>query len=285
MDALLDSSYFSKEFLTRLSALDRHQTWLFLCTLWPNLELTESNVHEEQYRCFLQYVSAELVPLRVDQADFAIHNFTGIGNLMQEIYKQRTQSRRQILDAVKRSYLNYSDDTVMRSIELALRLSLTINVQSADVTLGPTKSNVIPIQWEDEISLDQLVRAQFSPSQYAAESSKEYRIDPGFNAPFLAGISGIRIEWTDNLAEHLRYNRNRRAVKVYEHKICLIHHLESTDSIIPSDVLREAIDTLNLLFPFDGQDTRGFLRQHRKEFYKIAHYGRVRLLDLREYNY
>jgi hypothetical protein len=173
----------------------------------------------------------------------------------------------------------------MRSIELALRLCLTINVQSADVTLGPTKSNAIPIQWEDEIALDQLVRAQFPPSQYAAESSKEYRIDPGFTAPFLAGISGIRIEWTDNLAEHLWYNRNRRAVKVYEHKICLIHHLESTNSIIPSDVLRETIDTLNLLFPFDGQDTRGFLRQHRKEFYKIAHYGRVRLLDLREYNY
>ena len=285
LNSLVHSSCFSKDFLASLHNLDKRQTRLLLRTIWPALELADSNLYGDRYKCFFSYVSAELSPLRHDKVDFAVQNFNGVRDVMLVIYEQRMQSRRQILEAVKKDYLNCDDGAILRSIELTIQICVTINIQSSDISLGPVKSNTVPIQWEDGATLEELIRAQFISSENVVLGHKDYMIEPRFTAALLASLASIKIEWTDNLAEHLQYNRNRRAVKIYEHKICLIHHLEAATSIIPQDVLTEAIDTLNLLFPFDGQETRDFLRQQGKDFYKIAHHGRIRLLDLRDYNY
>ncbi|KAF1982540.1 hypothetical protein K402DRAFT_308281, partial [Aulographum hederae CBS 113979] len=253
--------------------------------LWPDSKVTQTSVHTERYKSFIEYVCAELSSVRLDEEDFVIRDLNGVRTIIQELHSVRGKARKRILEHLQTSYLNSSDDSVMRSIELTLRLCLTMNIRSPDVTTQPARSNTSNIEWEDESTLDELIRAQFPRTEYPLKSSKEYRIDAKFTAPFLSNIAGIQIDWTDDLAEHLQYNHHRRALKVYQHKICLIHHLESGDSIIPSDILTEAIDTLNLLFPFDGRDTKSFLRKNKKDFYKLGHHGRIRLLDLRKYSY
>jgi hypothetical protein len=93
--------------------------------------------------------------------------------------------------------------------------------------------------------------------------------------------------WTDHLTDHLRLDPKRQVLMVYKHKICLLNHLKSRSGCpIPQRVLEEAIDTLNLLFPFGDPQTKQLLsKEKQREFYGLGGCGRERQLDLSRYGY
>jgi hypothetical protein len=98
-------------------------------------------------------------------------------------------------------------------------------------------------------------------------------------------MRGVKIQWTDNLVDHLNFDKRRRILSVYEHKICLVNHLKGKDStIIPHAVLQEAIDTMNLLFPFADVQTRDLLSKESKPFYGLGSDMRGRMLNLSDYD-
>src|SRR5207244_8887795 len=101
---------------------------------------------------------------------------------------------------------------------------------------------------------------------------KTGRIDPAMTMSHLSGSRGLKVFWTSNLADHLAINWKSRVVSVYEHKICLWNHLNSkVEPIIPREILEEAIDTLNLLFPLNDSPTKDFLKQNGKPFYGLGY--------------
>ncbi len=103
---------------------------------------------------------------------------------------------------------------------------------------------------------------------------------------YLNQARSFDVVWTDNLAEHLSINWKLRVVTIYAHKLFLRNHLRYTDvPIIPSAVLEEALDTLNLLFPYNDAQTEAFLKRHEKPFYSLGYCGRTRVLDLSHYRY
>ncbi len=112
------------------------------------------------------------------------------------------------------------------------------------------------------------------------------RIDPRMTIAYLSYHGRIMVLWTSNLADHLSIDWKNRVITVYEHKISLWNHLKYTkQQLIPRDVLEEAIDTLNLLFPLNDAGTRDFLRQNGKPFYGLGYCNREQCYDLEKYSY
>ncbi|KAK3346457.1 hypothetical protein B0T25DRAFT_437752, partial [Lasiosphaeria hispida] len=77
-----------------------------------------------------------------------------------------------------------------------------------------------------------------------------------------------------------------RIITVYEHKICLWNHLRfKDDTALSTAVLEEAIDTLNLLFPFRDASTEALLKRDYRPFYGLGYFGRRKTLDISDYPY
>jgi hypothetical protein len=195
----------------------------------------------------------------------------------------KTKTRKEILDFAQKRFLNVGVDVILHAVELALRLSLTINVCSENIIL---QANGTAIKWPDDCTPirlvdDSLARVSENNSQ---RNDVPVKISLHLTAARLANIYRIRIIWTDNLVDHLDFAPKSRTLTVYQHKILLVNHLRTADnSIIPSEVLEETIDTFNLLFPFGDDNTRQFLLREKKQFYGLGNCGRDRQLDLTKY--
>lgn len=55
--------------------------------------------------------------------------------------------------------------------------------------------------------------------------------------------------------------------------------------VLPLPLVEEAIDTLNLLFPFGKKSTKTFLRRHGKSFHGLGKCGRALQYDIERYQY
>ncbi|RBR24529.1 uncharacterized protein FIESC28_02725 [Fusarium coffeatum] len=127
------------------------------------------------------------------------------------------------------------------------------------------------LPWQDGQPLQELVYSHFK----ACPSTEN-----------LASNYGYAINWTHDLSDHLAIDWKYKEITVYEHKIHLFNHLRFPDNaIIPEDIVAEAIDTLNLLFPFQDDATKRFLDKEKKLFYGLGFCNRPRKLDLDDYTF
>jgi hypothetical protein len=149
-------------------------------------------------------------------------------------------------------------------LELAIRLSLTVNVRCRD---SPSSTSYSTLHWNSEKSLDKVIADRFCASP--SPEKERLRVEQSFTAAFLVNTCGVRLRWSNNLADHLSFDAG--VLTVYQHKICLIRHARYTSPIIPHDVLNEALQTMNLLFPFGDKATRELLiREGKRSFYGLG---------------
>ncbi|KAH8161631.1 hypothetical protein CIB48_g6632 [Xylaria polymorpha] len=172
---------------------------------------------------------------------------------------------------------------IHRSLELAARLWLTINIDSFQLTSYLAHIQFRSIAWQDRDSLRGIISAYFKPKSIP---TLEGRIRPILTMAYLEARHGFQVRWTHNLAEHLIIDWKYRTVTVYEHLICLWNHLEGGGvQVIPRIILEEAIDTLNLLFPSESKETQDYLRKHGRTFWKLGYCKGKRALDVGRYSY
>ena len=108
----------------------------------------------------------------------------------------------------KTHFENQADEKINTSIDLALRLWLTMNIKKQGVT-PVVRDN----PWNDESDLSIFIRAQF-PGPEAGRN---------INAPLVGALtavnlertSGIQIKWTYYLEDHLLFDRVKRKLNVY----------------------------------------------------------------------
>jgi hypothetical protein len=114
--------------------------------------------------------------------------------------------------------VNYFSDQpaekLNQSINLALRLWLLINVQEPSFPRG------IFAAWDDESTLRTFIDRQFpgprgemklaGGTQISTDKERSTVLESNFTAANLQRIAGIKIEWTYNLLEHLRFNKQTR---------------------------------------------------------------------------
>ena len=96
------------------------------------------------------------------------------------------------------------------SINLVVRLMLMIKVGSvAHECIGRTQ-----LEWKSG-TLQEFVHGHFSTSNHM--NHDRLRLEKPFNALNLHRIAGVRIKWTDNLAEHLQMMCDDEMVAVFRH--------------------------------------------------------------------
>jgi hypothetical protein len=239
---------------------------------------------ETSYANFLEYIGQQLQGLQTHQARIATQNFDGIMDLIQLFRDHRINSRADIMDILKSSFPNVEETAISRSAELALRLWLSINVQSSTTTVGHVQADDTAVEWLPDQSLDGLSQFQKS-SPTLPHNPKGGHIDRDLTATYLLNVCDIQLDWTNNLVDHLRLDRKRRVLTIYRHKVCLFIHAKSSRTVLPLDLVQETIDTLNLLFPISDGPTKALLLRDGQPFFELGNCGRDLNLDLGHYNY
>ncbi|KAH8598536.1 hypothetical protein B0O99DRAFT_44298 [Bisporella sp. PMI_857] len=119
-----------------------------------------------------------------------------------------------------------------------------------------------------------------------ALKQEHVKLERMFNAWNLERIAGIRIQWTNNLAEHLSLVDDDRKVAVFHHASFLECQRQST--LFPAGLIDETLRTLALLFPgTDKGCKKWFMKLSRSQNLdpKAIKCGRLRVDDRRIENF
>jgi hypothetical protein len=111
------------------------------------------------------------------------------------------------------------------SINLTLRLWLLMNIQEPDFSRGEFAS------WDDDSTLRNLIERQFPGprgelnlargAKLGIDKERSTVLESNFTAANLQRIAGIEIKWTDNLLEHLHFNKRKRQLCIFPLKLYL----------------------------------------------------------------
>ena len=264
-----------------------------LCQIiWPHLPTNE--FQNKNYAGFKQFCKFQAASIASRPNSFGAISGKDIISVIQHlaIEPDALTSRKSALTILKRLNLFRNpvlDDIVSNCVDVALRMVLTLDIQSSFGKNGLKRSpSPTSVQWDDTSSLAQSIRSFFTDHGSVTTDMKTGRIDPAMSMAYLCNERGVRVLWTSNLAEHLSVDWKSRIVTVYEHKIFLWNHLRNpTHSIIPSFILEEAIDSLNVLFPLADTPTKDLLEWNEKVFYGLGYCSRPRdeSLDLGRFNF
>jgi hypothetical protein len=208
----------------------------------------------ESYRSYFRYYSTECrrLGLGVSKELGISKESTLVARTHEDIllivYKLATEKdlcRPNLRASLRRHFPNGDDIAVNRSIDFALRVWLTMNVREECYSLQTPRTPTI--QWDDTSTLVDFIARNFPQ---ATTTSSSLQLDHTFTAANINRLSGIDIEWTPCLADHLRVDQRRRLLRIYPFKQILLDHLQLWEGIesergsrlvIPSMVRQELL--------------------------------------------
>jgi hypothetical protein len=253
----------------------------------------------EAYRPYFRYYATECRRLRLGRLRLGISNELGQSSAMvatthgdilfivSKLPLEKDLSRPDLRASLRRHFPNGDDIGINRSIDFALRVWLTMNVREECYRMQTPQTPTI--QWDDESTLVNFIAQNFPEATTTASS---LQLDHTFTAANINRLSGIDIEWTPCLADHLRFDKRRRSLRIYPFKQVLLDHLQlwegtesekgpglvilsmtrqqsltkvSNRSLLPKTVLKETLLSLNLLFPHSDPLTESFMLQHEHD--------------------
>jgi hypothetical protein len=148
----------------------------------------------------------------------AAQTYEELFDIAETLRKNRTSSRPKISSLLKSQtprFQHSSDLEINRSINLAIRLGLMINVQEA--TFGGLRLQATCVEWDDVTTLQDFVESIFAKSRWEI-TARSSRLGPHFTAAFMHRVCGLKFEWTTSLHDHLRLDRQRKAVRIFPYK-------------------------------------------------------------------
>jgi hypothetical protein len=220
---------------------------------WPHLD---DNFMEEEYAQLFHFIGKTLREHKPYAKHFALETFQDLFSMIEILRHRQTLARDSIVREIKTNlYMNSSDDQILNSMVLSVRLWLGFNVRFIGTSMGNVNPRKSSLNWERNESLDAMVESHFRRSYNRANiTHTEPELD--FSLAKLKKICLLHIEWTDYLHDHLRLTGDpgKRTLYIYQHKRVLLNH-EKEESPIPAAVLGEAIRSLELLLPCGDSDT------------------------------
>ncbi|ENH71788.1 hypothetical protein FOC1_g10004035 [Fusarium oxysporum f. sp. cubense race 1] len=175
-------------------------------------------------------------------------------------HKERDQAIAHICALSGNNSINACQD----ALNLVTRLVLMIEVGSLEKASGfMHQTGPRPLPLWDENSLDSLTERLFPIS--CQHGCSGMTMTPDLSAWSLENVAGIRIEFTDNLADHLRLTNNNTQLYIFHHVAFLEAQRHINDSqapALPRGLAEETLRTLAILFP--QSDHWAALRSNRK---------------------
>jgi len=257
-----------------------------LRNIWPLL--TEADFNDDDYTSFFDFITSK-ISLLEEHANL-VPVSSSLEKWLQVIPDLKDISRMTRHAAIeyvsgKHHFIRQDPHSLSITIDTLICLWLSLEVRSPDGMLtGDVSRNMGSILWNEGNNLQQATRDHFSKDEPSLLPTRRARIDPRLTMVRLASAYGFRPTWVHNLALHLDIDWKNRTIMIYEHKVSIWNHLRFIDEqILEKELLEEAMDTLNLLFPFDDDATQKFLQSQGKEFFKLGSCKRQRELRLDRY--
>lgn len=171
---------------------------------------------------FLSYYSEEPKKLQtgITKADWPVPNLEerthhDILNIVSFLKEHLTENRSEVRQQFLFKHQELDLASLNHLTDLAIRMWLMINVLDSDVELVDDEAPRRP--WSGTRSLEELVKSLFQKSKTKLDM-KESRLHPSFTASNLVKVCGLKVEWTQCLANHLRLDRRKKVLWVFSCK-------------------------------------------------------------------
>ncbi|TPX12896.1 uncharacterized protein E0L32_006776 [Thyridium curvatum] len=196
------------------------------------------------YDGFFGHYERELKQLRMGVltkstvlSGLAVKKHADIAQLCLTLQQCGSLTREQIRLKVRQDYFpNDKDLSIIRSIDLTVRLWLMINIRDEELSVRTPYKPTVP--WEESSSLQDVIKDQFVASTIQ-RSHRQSRLSPSFTVANMEKICGLEIKWTESLEDHLRLDITTKSLWVFPYKDFLVGHLHaSTDSAKKRQALR-----------------------------------------------
>ena len=251
--------------------------------MWPESR-KDIRFFASYFRYFEQTLSMAAYPnLPGNSEGQAMKTISGLKKFVGSLRMSKTMNKMELATKIQRTSNGCELANVLRSLDLTALLWLCLHFESDKDYAGGTKAASTPIEWDSKVSLKNAIEKWFPVSSDIPNAAGS-PIDPDFTALNLMRLCRIRIEWTDSLMNHLKYDSCLSTLYIYSHKICLISHLESSD-IFPRGFLLETLETLDILFPFSDTATRKYLDKKQHPIYELSYGGGKKKSDLKDFYY
>jgi hypothetical protein len=284
---LESTNFFGETFAEQLKELESQEKFALVRKLWA-LPASRCD-HLSDFACstFIEYVADELERLRRHRKLFAVQDFQGTFAIIEQLSANPSWTYTDTLTKISEDYPGVPLKSVRRSIELAVRLWLTLDIHSAEIRVGPESIDRFPIDWNLSLTLAQLLENQFKRRTITHSKDNFPRFDRKLTATYLVKTCGIRVQWSDNIATHLDFDLEGLVLTIYRQKASLISQIGSSQKIpIPKKMLEEALGTLDLLFPFGNTATKSLLfEKGQPSLYTLGASKTHVDLDLAHYEY
>jgi hypothetical protein len=175
---------------------------------------------EEYVSCFFYYNNTcralYLGAIRTESIAIVLHTYGDILNLIDEIWSlvavnpnfTRPGLRESLVQ--RKHFKQQPQFRINNSINLALRLWVTIRIQDAD--FGPASRT---LQWDDSSSIKDFILRNFPGPRLQGSNVFETMLESNFTAVNLYRMCEIHIEWICQLKDHLKFDIERRCQLVY----------------------------------------------------------------------
>jgi hypothetical protein len=281
------SNIFDKAVVRRLQTLDGPERRELVRRFWPGKSPSLIAFDDFSCKAIVEHIVQELDKVRHHGDLFAAHDFDAIFSIIRTLQENTSTRYDGLVRELLLEFPNTSSDAVRRSVEFTLRIWLTVNTHTSDIFVGPIAAGDTPIDWPDDVSLEQLLQGCFGHRAQLPLQRGAATIDPAFTATYLVNTCGVRLHWTDDILAHLSFDLKRLVLTVYRHKACLLSHLDSPRSCpISKEILEEALDTMDLLFPPWEVTTKHLLmKEGQQSLYTLGCRRGNRVLDVPHYQY
>ncbi|KAI1420254.1 hypothetical protein F5Y12DRAFT_773937 [Xylaria sp. FL1777] len=258
----------------RLVNRTKAQQLEFVRNIWPGIG--EDEFQHEDYTRLFRFIDREVYDTREFPPQYSKHGVDEIAEYIQFLRENFMYTKAEAI--VKYQPSRKPDDYIIsRSLDLAASVWLTTRINTKMVSGCVT--------WEQNESLQSSIQSHFK-SVTTVDDTKRDIIPRSLTVAHLCKDYGFHVVWTDDLRCHLTVDWEYQRITVYEHLIYLCNFLNYPAATpIPTEILEEAVDTINLLFPSDQKRTKKFLRKENKTFNRLGYCGRERRIRLSDYRH
>ncbi|KAH7079719.1 hypothetical protein FB567DRAFT_127771 [Paraphoma chrysanthemicola] len=282
---LTSSPFFESDTLLQLRTLKGSQRRDFVRKIWPDVGLHHNAFDEASCEAIIEHIVSELDRVRHHGRLFAAHNFEETFSIIQHLRENRSMTCRDVARTLTPQFPNATPEAIRRSIELSVRVWLTVNIHSTAIAVGSIAAGETSHNWAEDRSLDELLSDKFIGHSHGQQQIQRATFDPVLTAAYLVRVCGMKLRWTDDIGSHLAFDPRRLVLSIYRHKACLVSHLnKQQDCPLPVKVLEETLDTLDLLFPPWEASARQLLKDEgQQSLFTLGCRRNKRILDLTHY--
>ena len=284
---LTSSNLFDRAAVQQIRAMEGPQRSQLVRKFWPETSIRRHAFDEYSCAAILDHIATELEQVRRHGQHYAAQDFDSTFVIIQLIRNNISARYEDIVSLVLGSFSTASPDAIHHSIELSVRIWLTIDIRTQNFIDRPIFPGDVPMDWAKGVSLEELLLNQFGRRARLKHDRASSKLDSAFTASFLVNTCGLKLRWSDDIANHLSFDPKIFVLTVYRHKACLSSHLHNHQGCpIPVGVLEEMLDTMDLLFPPLDLATQHLLQKEgQPSLYTLGCHRSVRILDIAHYKY